>query len=904
MLGSLVPDEPSSGTRRVPTPSAGRARRDARTLEFTNVDGVPLLERDRECDVLRAQWSRARAGHGGLVIVTGEPGAGKTSLVQQFTRQCAADAPVLWGACDPLSTPRPLGPLHDVANELGGAARDALREADQPHEIFTAVHERLCNNPSVLVVDDLHWADQGTVDLLRFLLRRVGSTRTLLVGTVRDDELDVSHPMRALLGDVARSPDAITMRLQPLSVAAIATMIEGRPVDPRRIEQLTGGNPFFVGEMLAHSGDDLPTSVRDAILSRTTHLDADAWDLLHLLACAPEAIPDHLLASLDIGLLPLRALDRAGLIRRGMRGVAFRHDLCRLAIATTVPPGADAAIHQRMILAIEGSAAADPAVLVHHSIGAGDRDRVLRYAIEAARSAARSGAHRQAAAFYRIALHQGASVGPAHEAEVLEAMADECYLIDQLEHAIVACQRAMRLREQIGDAGGVSANHHSLAVYEWYNANRAVAERHVDEAITTLDGDKRAHSDTELVHLGHALAMDAYLAIQSSDVDRANRSVARAREIAARTGDRMLSVRTGLIENISRLSAGHHDARQRVLTILDSANEHFDEIYSSGYSNLTYLDVEHRRLSNAADLLAVSVPLTVERDLPICRMWQTGSRGRLELLVGDWDASVQDANTVLDEPSAPLARTWPHLVRGLVELRRSAGGADDLDAAWELAERFGEMIRLLPACAALVERAWLTGCADERVAIGRKLLDADVRSGLEWARGDLAVWMHRLDPTVEVPSLASVAEPYRRQLTGQHRAAAECWASLSVPYEQALALIDTGDPADARTGLDLLDRLGADAVAAKVRLELRSRGIAAVPARRRSSTLGNAAGLTVREIEVLRLLSSGLTNAELAARLYISHKTVDHHVSAIIAKLNVRNRREAARAGRDLKLVD
>ena len=185
---------------------------------------------------------------------------------------------------------------------------------------------------------------------------------------------------------------------------------------------------------------ELPTSVRDAILSRTAELDADAWGLLHLLACAPEAIPDHLLASLDVGLVPLRALDRAGLIRRGTRGVAFRHDLCRLAIATTVPPGADAAIHQRMILAIESSAAADPAVLVHHSIGAGDRDRVLRYAVQAARSAARSGAHTQSAAFYRIALLQGTSVGPVQEAEILESMAEECYLIDQLEHAIVACQ--------------------------------------------------------------------------------------------------------------------------------------------------------------------------------------------------------------------------------------------------------------------------------------------------------------------------------------------------------------------------------------------------------------------------------------------------------------------------------
>jgi DNA-binding CsgD family transcriptional regulator len=248
---------------------------------------------------------------------------------------------------------------------------------------------------------------------------------------------------------------------------------------------------------------------------------------------------------------------------------------------------------------------------------------------------------------------------------------------------------------------------------------------------------------------------------------------------------------------------------------------------------------------------------------------------------------------------------WPHLVRGLVSLRRDGGGAGaDLDAAWTLVRRYGELIRVLPACAALVEQVWLTGQPDERVAIAFELLAAEPKPGLEWARGDLAVWLRRVDPNALLPSLETVAEPYRLQLSGEHQAAAAKWASLSAPYEQALALIDGGDPDDARTALDLLDRLGADAVAAKVRLDLRSRGVTNVPAKRRAGTLAAPGGLTAREIEVLRLLDSGLTNAELAQKLYISAKTVDHHVSAIISKLNVRNRREAVRAGRELNLVD
>ena len=207
---------------------------------------------------------------------------------------------------------------------------------------------------------------------------------------------------------------------------------------------------------------------------------------------------------------------------------------------------------------------------------------------------------------------------------------------------------------------------------------------------------------------------------------------------------------------------------------------------------------------------------------------------------------------------------------------------------------------MLPAAAAIVERSWLTGTLDPRLDECRSVLDSAPVTGLEWARGDLAMWLRRIDAPV---SVAAVAEPYELLLDGQFETAAEAFHDLSTPYDAALALVDSGDPALARRALDVLDRLGADAVAAKVRFDLRAAGAPTVPGPRRATTLANPAGLTARQVEVLRLLQDGLTNAELAERLFLSVKTVDHHVSAILTKLDVTKRRDAVRRAREVGIL-
>ncbi|WP_206072143.1 ATP-binding protein [Antrihabitans stalactiti] len=858
-----------------------------------------LTEREHEFGELETRAADARAGRGGAMLVCGESGGGKTSFVESFIRELDAEVRVLWGACDPLSTPRPLGPLHDLADQFDPTTQLLLRNSDQPFDIFAAVFDDLRAEPTIVVLDDLHWADQATIDLFRFLLRRAPQTNLFLIGIARDDEVGVTHPLRGLLGDVARSPHARSLTLPPLSLHAVTRLVGDRSVDPAWLHRVTGGNAFFVCEMLDHRTGELPTTVRDAILARTAGLDSASWDLLNLLTCAPGAIADHLLADLGVTMSALRALDDAKLIRRNDRGVAFRHDLCRLAITSVIPPGAEPELHRRFINAHHASSNPDPAVITHHALGAGNRSLITQAATDAGRAAARTGAHTQATEFFRIALDQG---GIQHhiEAEVLELLAAEYYLTDRLDDAIDACRRAMVLREAMRADTAVSANHHALAVYEWYNANRAVAEEHVAAAIAGLDGNSGPDEPTKLAQLGHAFALQAFLAVQSSRLDTAAQLLERAGEIAAKAGDPTLVVRVELILGFCAILSGRQVARNGLLEILTGGPRHIDEIYSSGYTNLTYFDVEQRRLDAATDLLDVSIPLMVEHDLPVCHVVQLGSRSRLKLLVGDWSGALADSDLVLGKRSAPLARTWPLLIRALVSLRRIGDDLGGLDEAWHLAWRFGEPVRLIPVASAIVEKTWLTGMADDRLDQCRSLLDSSPAVGLEWTRGDLAMWLYRIGDCVEP---GSVAPPYRLLLDGQHQAAGESFEKLSTPYDAAHAFVDSGDAALARRALDILDRLGADAVAAKVRYDLRARGATAVPAPRRATTLANPAGLTTRQIEVLRLLESGLTNAELAEQLYLSVKTVDHHVSAILNKLQVTGRREAVRRARETGIL-
>ena len=543
--------------------------------------------------------------------------------------------------------------------------------------MLDALQSRAC----ALVVEDLHWGDEATLDLVRFLARRIGTLPLLLVLSYRE-AVGAAHPLRAVLGDLVGAPDARRLQLTPLSRAAVAELLDGHRLDPVDVHARTAGNPFFVSQILAQPDSPMPESVRDAVVARTAALTPEERRALELLSCTPEGVSGTLLAALDVPPATVEALGATGLLDRRGRGVAFRHEIARSAVLGAVPPGAEPALHTRMIEALE-AAGGDASVLAHHATAAADVPRILRYAAAAAADAARSGAHREAVAFYELALRHLGDDDPAARAAVLEALAVELYLTDRLDAAIAARTQALELRRALGDVVAVGEGHRALSLFDWYAADRRVSVQQDEAAISILSdaGEPRA--------LGYALANRAYLAAGRGDLATGLQAGHDAQRIADELADAALHTTASIGVALVRLNGGDPAARSDLFAARDAGLRlRLDELVTVPMSNLAHHDVEHGRFAQADDILADALRFSEERDIPICSMWQRGVQARLRLLQGRWREAEQDALAVLAAGDIPLGRLWSHLVLGLLAARREAPAENPhLDELWRLATR-------------------------------------------------------------------------------------------------------------------------------------------------------------------------------------------------------------------------
>ncbi|MFE0753471.1 ATP-binding protein [Inquilinus sp. NPDC058860] len=868
-----------------------------------------LLEREGPLEALLAAARSAAAGVGRTVLLEGEAGIGKTSLLQEFADRAGGGCRVLWGWCEALFTPRPLGPLQDMARSLDPRVAALLDQAAAPERLFPALLNALqgAEGTTVLVFEDVHWADNATLDLVKYLGRRISVLRTMMVLSARSDEVDADHPLTHVRGDL--QPASVTrIRLEPLSPGAVAALAEQAGRAAADLHRITEGNPFFVSELLASREFELgqiPDSVRDAVWSRLARLTAGEREVLDVMSIIPGSAEPGLIRSLlgvEAEILADQCVARGLLRRDGKGALTFRHDLARQATLDRLSPSLQRSLHAKVDAAISGLLTAQASALLsrrmHHAAGAGDGARVLELAPQAAAQASRMGAHREAASHLATALTYVAQAPPALAAQLYEDWAYEAGLVLLVYDEIIeARHRAIAIWRDLGRIDKVALNLRWLSRLHWRRGEGEQAEHFANEAVREVEGMPSgpelamAYSTRSQLHMLHYRFDDA--------VDWGLRAIA----LADRLGE--IETRVHALNNVGTalLFADRPGGRERLEEGLSLALEHgFHDHAARAYTNFAEYAVVSKDFALAERLLAEGIAFCSRHDLDSAAQYLLGRQAQLRMEQGRFREAETIAQGVMSLERLPVVMHLPALtVLGRVRVRLGQpGGPALLQQALQEGLPTGEPQRIIPVRLALTEAAWLA----EDLDAGRAQLAALAAMGLDafspWDVGELAVWWRRCGMAEALPAPETrMLEARSAELRGDPSAAATEWTRLGLPYEAALALMQVRD-ADAGAALagavTMLEAVEARSAAALTRKLAQRLGVTVqLPKARRgpyTAARHHPLGLTQNEQQVLALIAEGKSNKEIARNLSRSPRTIEHQVSAVLGKFSAANRME------------
>jgi DNA-binding CsgD family transcriptional regulator len=855
-----------------------------------------LLERESVLAEMARLARQASRRTGTMLLLHGEAGVGKSALVRGFLDSVATGTQVLLARCDPLTAPRRLGPLIDMLPQLAGAQAAGLRaaiDATDSESIYTRLLELFGDgHPCVCVIEDAHWADGATLDLLRFVARRIEMLPVLVIVSYRDDDLGHEHPFTVMLGDMVNNASLTRIGLSPLSVDAVRMLAAGSGVNAEQLHRITGGNPFLLTEVLASSTDGskagtLPRGVAEAVRGRLARLSVPGREAAEATAvCGPLADPEFL-EKLRPGVAAgLGECVRAGVLVADGEYVRFRHELARQATLEQMPDY-DRRVMHRLALDALAEPPIDPdtlASLVFHAEQAGDDNAVVRYGPAAAKRAAAVGAHSDAAELYALSLRHAGFTPDRYKVRWLERHAFSCYLSGNVSAAAASWREAITLRRNLGD-----------------HLAEGDDLRWLSNMLSTL-GDTTAAAEAAHMSLRLLEPLGATPQLAWSLVNLAQLAAYRYRdptatEYAARAGD----VADDLGETSIRLPARMHAAVRTVRGTdkgWDQLETEWREAMSSrgtaelgGLSSaiICWTAATHADVARAERYIGESIGFCREKRLDIFEVLVAGAGARIDVYRGEWARAIATAEDILTRPNlSPLHRIWPLISLALVRARRNQQPVMPLLDEALAAGEADDLFRVGAVWAARAEVAWLAGDNQTARAEAEKGLEVSRAHHDPWLGGHLLRWAH-LAGSPATATAQGAAAPYDLEITGDWKAASDNWIRRGCPYDAAIAQLG-GDIPAVESALRTFRRLGARAAVDRARGRLAAlRGASVRPHR-----ADHPYGLTQREREILELLALGHSDADIANTLFISQRTVNNHVHAILGKLGVHNRTQAA----------
>jgi len=854
-----------------------------------------LVERQRELNMLTsAVRTLQRNGRGTVALVSGEAGAGKTALIDAFLGSLPDGVRSTQGHCDPASITRPFAPLIDWLTELDGPGFGRSVSSDRG-EAFRAALDLLADGPTVAVIEDAHWADDATIDLIGHLARRMHRVPALLVVTFRAEEVSATHPLMRQLAEIPVE-NVLRATIAPLTVEGVRALVAEIDVDPVVLHARTGGNAFFVTESLA-TPQRLSDSMRTAVLGRAARLPTGARQALEALSVVPGRVDPWAAARLADD----DAVDqcvRAGVLVSDGLGLRFRHELAREIVLADLPPGRRRALHRAALAVFEQppTGLVDHGRCSHHSLAAADGPALLHHGPLAAAVAEHAGSQREAISHLTAVIEHVDGLDAAMKLSLLARLATAKDASGLHDEAIVDFESARGLAIEIGDpksAGEMAVR----CVGPLTMAGRiSDADERVTAAIEILEA--LPHSSA----LALAYAQRCTLLMLWRRLDEASLWATRAIELADSLGDDEVLCYALIQGGIATWMFGDERGLAMTQRGIDLAEARgMVRLVALGLSQIGSGGGELRRYDVAVDALERCMAVADQHELGSRGSYARAWRARCAVELGDWDL----ATAMLTELAGTTGIDGITRMTALVDvgrLRARRGDPDPaqpLDEALVFARRTGQLQRLWPVAAARAEAAWLRDDLASEMPLIREV--AELADGLDspWGIGELRRWLSRGGDVV-VPG---GAEPFRLFLEGEIDRAVDEWVRLGCAYEAADAL-SFGSDDQQLSALAEFRRLGATASARRLADARRATG-RRVPRGPYTSSRGNPLGLTARELDVVRLIAAGHTNTEIAAALFISTKTAGHHVSRMLTKLGARSRSEVvarcADAGIDLR---